>query len=321
MKCRKDTKLSETIINFLTIDVEEWFHVHALSNVVNSEDWECFEPKIEKTTHKILDLLDSTEGPLHSASKSKQRATFFILGWIAEHYPALVKEIYARGHEVACHGYAHQCLFNQTPKKFKEDTKKSRKILEDLVGDKIIGYRAPTFSMTQKTLWALNILKEEGYQYDSSVFPILHDYYGIASAPRFPFLWDLTKGNPQIKNLKKFPTDFLSSHAQCSLFEFPISSIRLLGQNLPVGGGGYFRLYPYFLTKAFFKKINKKNKPFTFYIHPWELDPDIPRICKAKKLSQFRTYINLEKAENRFRRLLSEFHFSTISDLFFKNNL
>lgn len=313
--------MPKPITNLLTIDVEEWFHIHAFSDTIRSEDWDFFEPKIEKTVYWLLDLLDTAEAPPPSPSKTKQRATFFILGWIAERYPALVKEIQARGHEVACHGYSHQCLFNQTPKKFKEDEKKAKAILEDLIGDRVIGYRAPTFSITKRTLWALNILKEDGYQYDSSVFPIRHDYYGISTAPRFPFLWDLNGDKPQIKKLGKLPVNFLSSQLSNSpsyLLEFPISNVRIMGLNLPVGGGGYFRLYPYFITRSFLKRINKENKPFIFYIHPWEFDPNIPRIKKSKKISQFRTYLNLDKVEDRFQRLLSEFRFSSIADLLFK---
>ena len=289
--------------NFLTIDVEEWFQVYAFSDVIHPNEWESYEPRVEKNTYGILDLLEQKE----------KRATFFVLGWIAEHYPGLVKEIFLRGHEVASHGYSHQCIFHQTPEDFREDIRKAKAILEDIIGEKVIGYRAPSFSITQETLWALPIIIEEGFHYDSSVFPIRHDTYGLSSAPRFPFIWELKHKVPVIKSIEKFERN------SSSLVEFPLNTIKFFGYNFAASGGGYFRLYPYFLTKSFTQIINnKEKKSFIFYIHPWELDAQIPRIYGARKLSQFRTYLNIDKTEDRFQKLLSDYQFSSISQFFAK---
>jgi polysaccharide deacetylase family protein (PEP-CTERM system associated) len=256
------------------------------------------------------------------------RATFFVLGWIAERYPALVKEIQARGHEVACHGYSHQCIFNQTEEEFREDVRKAKGILEDLIGTQVIGYRAPTCSITRDTLWALPILYELGFRYDSSIFPIKHDFYGFPEAPRFPFYIDFSDGdlpsqfqNPKYLHEMEHTTDSLkpcalSREPASGLIEFPLSTISILGHNLPCSGGGYFRLFPYWYTRRGFKRLNSNGaQPVVFYIHPWELDPDIPVIERASWLSKFRTYRNLNETESRFKRLLEEFQFAPLVSL------
>jgi len=360
------------IVNALTIDVEDYFQVNAFSKAVRQEDWDSFEPTVERNTYRILDLLDSVniQDPVlpqakrssseallepfaqdlerpHAAFNShessyepsamsceqgcqnspsaRQRATFFILGWVAERYPKLVKEIHARGHEVACHGYAHQVIFNQTKKEFREDVKKAKSILEDLIGKEVVGYRAPTYSITKKTIWALEVLHGLGFLYDSSIFPINHDVYGFPKAPRFPclVLFDKNK-KPQFKELhfgsnephSSLVTRNLSASIRNHITEFPITTMRLFGCNLPVSGGGYFRLLPYPITRIFLMGINKRERmPFVFYVHPWELDPAIPKIDHVGMLSKFRTYVNLDRAEDRFRTLLSHFHFSPLSSL------
>ena len=299
-------------INYLTIDVEDYFQVHALSKVIRPEDWDSYECRVERNTHYILDLLDAYRLIQNSTSKiqNSPAATFFILGWIAERYPKLVKEIHHRGHEIASHGYAHQVIYNQTPQEFRQDIRRAKDILEDLIGNEVIGYRAPTYSITPKTLWALNILAEEGYKYDSSVFPIRHDYYGMPSAPLFPFIWDLSQGEyPKIIQCSQFKTQNSKSK---TLFEFPMSTVTILNHRFPCSGGGYFRILPYFFTRLFLNKINKEGRPFIFYLHPWELDPDIPRTRDISFLCKFRTYVNLSKTKARFKRLLAEFDFQAI---------
>ena len=307
------------ITNALTVDVEDYFQVHAFSGSIRYEDWDSFEPRVERNTHRLLDLLDSYNGPrtTDDGHSRKPRATFFILGWIADRFPSLVKEIHGRGHEVACHGYAHKCIFDQTREEFTEDVKRTKAILEDLTGEAILGYRAPTYSITRKTLWSLEILRTLGFCYDSSIFPVRHDFYGLPDAPRFPCLLSFNgKGDVDFEELEYDSGTYLASD---SILEFPLTTIRFGGYNIPVSGGGYFRLLPYSLTRKFLKGINEKEeRPFIFYIHPWEIDPDVPKINGAGVISKFRTYVNLNKTENRFRRLLSDFQLSSISDCFFK---
>jgi polysaccharide deacetylase family protein (PEP-CTERM system associated) len=334
------------VINALTVDVEDYFQIHAFSDVIRVEDWNSCEPTVEKNTYKILDLLDSINGPrtMDDGHAAKPRATFFVLGWVAERYPNLVKEINARGHEVACHGYGHQCICNQGKEEFREDVTKAKRILEDLIGTQVIGYRAPTCSITRETIWALEIIFELGFLYDSSIFPIKHDFYGFPEAPRFAFYIDFSDGNllsqfqnPKYLELPRKPKQLEDKGletvnsdamryapgamrdlelARDRFVEFPLSTISVLGQKLPCSGGGYFRLFPYWYTRRSFKKLNSNGtKPVIFYIHPWELDPDIPVIERASWLSKFRTYRNLHETEFRFMRLLEEFRFAPLASL------
>jgi polysaccharide deacetylase family protein (PEP-CTERM system associated) len=337
-----------TVVNALTVDVEDYFQIHAFSDVICLEDWDSCEPTVEKNTYRLLDLLDSIESPKVSSAEIQQddrdrentyhslpaepnraRATFFVLGWVAERFPALVREIHGRGHEVACHGYAHQCIFNQGKEEFKEDVTKAKVILEDIIGNQVIGYRAPTCSITRDTIWALPILYELGFLYDSSIFPIKHDFYGLPEAPRFPFYIDFSYGdllsqfqNPNyLHNIQD--TKIPNRPAPCALspkpelfIEFPLSTIKLFRRNLPFSGGGYFRLCPYFYTMKGFRRLNSNEaQPVIFYIHPWELDPEIPVVDKASRRSKFRTYVNLNRTEPRFKRLLQEFHFAPLASL------
>jgi len=263
----------------LSIDLEEFFQIHALSDVIAPESWETFSPSIEQNTNKVLAELES-RGVV---------ATFFCLGWVAGRHPALIREIHSRGHEIACHGYSHQVIYNQDRQSFRKDVEKAKTVLEDTIGEQVIGYRAPTYSITKKTLWALDVLEELGFQYDSSIFPIYHDNYGIPDAPRLPHKLE---GR--------------------SLAEFPISTLKVGVCNLPISGGGYFRLLPYALTKMALSVLEKRNEPFVFYIHPWELNPHIPRIPGMSAKSRFRTYIGISHAHKRFSRLIRDFTFTTM---------
>jgi polysaccharide deacetylase family protein (PEP-CTERM system associated) len=272
-----------TIYNALTIDIEDYYMVSAFADVIKFEDWHRYESHIEKNTYRILDLLD----------EYRVKATFFILGWVAEHYPKIIRDIHSSGHEVACHGYNHRLIYNLTPDEFREDVHKAKSILEDITGTPIIGYRAASYSVVKKTLWALDILIEEGFRYDSSIFPIHHDRYGFPEAERFPHIIKRHNG---------------------TLYEFPPSTYRILRQNIPVGGGGYFRLLPLWITKTAIKRINeRKKKPIIFYLHPWEIDTHQPRL-NGQWLSRIRHYINLKSTMPKLRVLLSEFKFKPLSE-------
>ena len=271
------------ITNYLTIDVEDYFQVSAFEGVIQPQDWPSQESRVERNTDKILQILSSLG----------ITATFFVVGWVAERFPQLVQAIVGAGHQLGCHSYLHRRIYTLSQEEFREDTKKAKAILEDISGRPVLGYRAPSYSITQKSLWALDILQELGFRYDSSIFPIHHDLYGMPGSPRFPYQ--------------------LPNH---DMREYPISTAHLLGRNLPVSGGGYFRLFPYCFTKAALKRINThEGQPFVFYLHPWEVDPGQPRFSHASALSRFRHYSNLDKTEARFRQLLSDFAFGPIPSL------
>jgi len=312
------------VLNFLTIDVEDYFQVHAFAKVIDPADWDKYPCRVEKNTELILDLLEQG-GP----SRRPVKATFFILGWIARRYPHLVRAISDAGHEIASHGYSHKVIYHQTRDEFREDVRRSKTILEDLTGKEVYGYRAPTYSITERTLWALSVLKEEGYRYDSSVFPIRHDYYGMPRCPRFPFFWDLNGQTPGIGKMFPGPMSLQAGdlspappqgpHAAGEnghLVEFPLSTVTIFGKRFPVAGGGYFRLFPLSLTMLGLRRINKEGRPFIFYVHPWEMDPGIPVIKGASFLSRFRTYVNLGKTRSRFKQLLSRFSFTPLRTYF-----
>jgi len=274
------------ISNLLTVDVEDYFMVSAFSDVVRTNQWENFESRIKNNTLRVLDIFD----------KYSVKGTFFVLGWIAERYPGIVKEIDRRGHEVACHSYCHRLVYNLTSKEFREDTRKAKAIIEGIIGKKISGYRAPSYSITENSLWALKILVEEGFKYDSSIFPIRHDRYGFPTYPRFP-------------RMEETGTDG-------KILEIPLSTIKIFGENLPVGGGGYLRLYPLWLTHYAIRKLNEKErKSAIVYVHPWEFDPDQPRL-RSTRLSMFRHYINLEKTHNRLESLFSTYKFCPIEYIY-----
>ena len=273
------------MLNALTIDVEDYYHVSAFEAVVPFADWERYESRVEKNTHRILDLLDA-----HTT-----KATFFVLGWVVERYPGLIRTLVARGHEVASHGYAHRRVYTQTPEQFRTETRRSKRLLEDTLGQPIRGYRAASYSITVQSLWALDVLREEGFVYDSSIFPIRHDLYGIPSHPRFCYMISGQSGSP--------------------LVEFPLSTLRFGGTNFPIAGGGYLRLFPYAYTRWGIRYLNRReSQPAVVYLHPWELDPEQPRL-PAGKLSRFRHYTNLHRMEGRFVRLLQDFSFGTMSEV------
>jgi polysaccharide deacetylase family protein (PEP-CTERM system associated) len=318
------------IVNALTVDVEEYFQVHAFSKVIPLQKWDSIESRVKENTHKLLDLLDSCDGQSKADNRlgEKPRATFFILGWIAERHPDLIREIQSRGHEIACHGRVHESIFKQTQDEFREDVKRAKGVLEDLTGAEVIGYRAPTYSITRETIWALEIIFDLGFRYDSSIFPINHDFYGFPKAPRLPFYIDFGEVDliSQLKNPKylheaqnDLKTNYGKSHDSMPrgpFVEFPLSTISFMGQNLPCSGGGYFRIFPYLFTRWGIRKINRECfSPVIFYIHPWELDPGIPIIERASRLSKFRTYVNLKTTELRFKRLLEDFSFAPLNSM------
>ena len=273
------------ILNAFTVDVEDYYQVSAFAASVDKNEWSAFESRVEKNTDRLLAMLD----------ERSIQGTFFVLGWVAERHPELVRRIRACGHELACHGFSHDLVYQQSPETFRQETIRSKHCLEDIVGEPVLGYRAASYSITRKSLWALDILAEVGFVYDSSIFPINHDRYGIATAPRFPFRLELESG--------------------ASIVEFPLTTWRFLGLQLPVAGGGYFRLLPYAYTRKGLSDVNRDDKaPVVFYLHPWELDPGQPRIPGASLLSRFRHYSNLDKVEERLHELLELFEFGTMRD-------
>lgn len=277
--------------NVMSVDVEDYYQVAALAKSVAVNEWEQYESRVVANTTRLLDLF----------AEKKVKATFFVLGWVADREPQLVKEIHSQGHEIASHGYSHQLIYNQTPDIFKEETIKSKALLEDLIGEEVLGYRAASYSITKRNLWALDILAEAGFVYDSSIFPIRHDRYGIADAKTIPHKLTTLNG--------------------AELIEFPLTTRRMGNLNIPVAGGGYFRLYPYFLTRHFLKGVNKKqDEQFVFYLHPWEVDPQQPRI-EASWFSKFRHYNNLDKCESRLSKLMDDFNFTTMKTVLTELNL
>ena len=271
------------MLNILTVDVEEYFQVHNFERVVRREEWDAYESRVEVSTDRVLSLL----------AEAGTRATFFILGWIAGRHPDMVQRIQRAGHEIATHGYNHQLIYRQTPGEFAADLRRSVEIIEGVTGERVLGYRAPSFSITRDSLWALDIIREQGLKYDSSIFPLaIHDRYGIAGAARHPH---------RVEN---------------GLWEFPIATIPVWGKNMPVGGGGYLRLLRYPMVRWALRRINAEGQPCVVYFHPWELDPDQPRIKNAPLLSRFRQYVNLDQMEDFLRALLSDFEFGPVREVF-----
>ncbi|MET0656969.1 MAG: XrtA system polysaccharide deacetylase [Steroidobacteraceae bacterium] len=269
----------------MTIDVEDYFHVAALSGAIRPEQWSSCEYRAERNTRRLLSIF----------AERGIKSTFFVLGWLAEKSPALIREIHEAGHEVGCHGFSHQMIYKQRPEVFVEETVRSKRLLEDTIGARVQGYRAASWSITRQSLWALDVLVEAGFEYDSSIFPIRHDLYGIPNAPVAPARITTPKGH--------------------SLVEFPSSIASIAGMNVPVAGGGYFRLLPYWLTLFGLRQINERSmRPFAFYLHPWEIDPDQPRIKVGLK-SRVRHYTNLNRCEARLCDLLGRFRFSTMASV------
>ena len=272
------------VLNAMTVDVEDYFHVSAFDGVVPRSRWETLECRVERNTDRLLELFSDTG----------IKATFFVLGWVAERYPALVGRIAEQGHEVASHGYAHRLVYDLTPANFRDDIRRSKALLEQSSGAAVQGYRAPSYSVTPRSLWALDVLIDEGFTYDASIFPIHHDRYGIPLSPRHPYWLNRASG---------------------SIIEAPASTVRWGVLNFPVAGGGYFRILPYAWTRWGISRINRaERRPAIFYMHPWEIDPDQPRLSGGL-LSRFRHYRNLDKTEERLRRLVADFRFAPMNDV------
>ncbi|MFP5221204.1 MAG: XrtA system polysaccharide deacetylase [Acidobacteriota bacterium] len=272
----------DATLNALTVDVEDYFQVQAFADVISPLDWDRFESRVENNTYRVLDLL----------AENGIKGTFFVLGWEAERRPGIVRRITGEGHELACHGYGHQLVYRIGPVAFREDVRRAKSILEDISGKPVLGYRAPSYSITARSLWALDILAEQGFLYDSSIVPARHDVYGIPGAPRFPY------------------------RVRCEaaeLTEFPPSTMQVgvgaLKATLPVGGGGYLRLYPRALTHWGLETINnREGHPFSVYVHPWELDPHQPKLSGSRR-SRFRHYHNIHRTERDLGQLLKRFRF------------
>lgn len=275
----------QTPIHALSIDVEDYFHVAALAKVVPADKWDQQPSRVVANTDRLLDLF----------AEKNVKATFFVLGWVAERNPELVQRIAQQGHEVASHGYSHQLIYRQSQEVFKQESERSKKLLEDIIQQPVTGYRAASYSITEKSLWALDILAELGFTWDSSIFPIRHDNYGIPSSPRAPYEI-VTRSGKLIR-------------------EFPLTTAKLAGLQIPAAGGGYFRQFPYPLFKHLFATASKQGQgPQMFYLHPWEIDPQQPRFNNASWFSRFRHYTNLHKCEARLAKMLDDFNFATVSE-------
>ena len=281
------SSVSIPIRNAMTIDVEDYFQVSAFAPHIARESWPSLPCRVEANIDRILSLLDD----------ANVKATFFTLGWIAERYPDMVKHIVANGHELASHGYGHLRASDQTPAEFNDDITRSKALLEDIGGQKILGYRAPSFSIGTRNLWALDALLEAGYRYSSSIYPVRHDHYGMPDAPRFAF----------------YP------NGENGLLEIPITTVRLMQKNLPSGGGGYFRFFPYPVSRWLLQQVNNEDKqPGIFYCHPWEFDPGQPRQKGINMKTRFRHYVNLDRMEGRFKALTRDFQWGRMDRIFLK---
>lgn len=276
---------SEKVINALTIDVEDYFQVSAFAPHIPRSDWPARECRVERNVDRILLMLDQ-----HGV-----KATFFALGWLAERYPGVIRRIVAEGHELASHGYGHERASDQTEAAFFADINLAKLILEDLAGHEVQGYRAPSFSISAKNLWAFDCLERAGYRYSSSIYPIRHDHYGMPEAPRH-------------------------AHAIGGLLEIPATTLRFLNRNWPASGGGYFRLMPYGLSRWMLRRVNHSDQlPAVFYFHPWEIDSEQPRIPGISAKTRFRHYVNIHHMEARLHRLLGDFRWGRMDKLFLAN--
>ncbi len=267
--------------NAMTIDVEDYFQVSAFEKVINPQDWGSIASRVEENTDRVLQLFAD-----HNTT-----ATFFTLGWVARRFPQIIEKIVKQGHELASHGTMHRRASDLTRDEFQADVGDAKRLLEDLSGGPILGYRAPSFSFTRQNEWVYEVLAEEKYRYSSSVYPVVHDHYGIPDAPRFRY------------------------HTLSGVDEIPLSTLPIVGKNIPISGGGYFRLYPYVLTKWAISHFGQKeNAPYVFYLHPWELDVEQPRIQNISKKSRFRHYLNLSRVEGRLTALLNDFEWTSMAE-------
>ena len=273
------------ITNALTVDVEDYFQVQAFADRISRADWDHLECRVERNTDRVLQLFDDAGA----------RGTFFTLGWVAERYPALIGRIVAGGHELASHGYEHIRADSQTPDEFRDDIRRTKKLLEDTGGVPIRGYRAATFSIGSGNMWAYDVLAEEDYAYSSSIYPVRHDFYGMPDAPRFPF----------------YPS------GEGGTYEIPMTTIRMFGRNLPCSGGGYFRLLPYGVSRWQMRRVNREDRqPGIFYFHPWEVDPDQPRQTGISAKTRVRHYTGLGRMQGRLRRLLTDFAWGRMDEVY-----
>lgn len=282
---RAQIKMSETHMqtHCLTVDVEDYFQVAAFRHSVSLADWDRMPSRVEHNTAKVLELFDELG----------VKATFFVMGWVAEKHPAIVRRIAQAGHELGCHSYAHQLIYDLTPEVFRQDTLRALEAIQQASGERVRFYRAPSFSITRRSLWALNILLEAGFTHDSSIFPIRHDLYGFPGAPEFPFVLSMNGG---------------------TLIEYPPSTVRFLSGRLPFTGGGYLRTLPLAFQKKCFRTLEKRGQPAMMYMHPWEFDPEQPRI-KAPLRSRLRHYTGLDKTASRIRSLSQDFRFVPMGEV------
>jgi polysaccharide deacetylase family protein (PEP-CTERM system associated) len=272
-------------LHAMSIDVEDYFHVAALSSVIHPSQWDSLPSRVVQNTERLLALFE----------QHQVKATFFVLGWVAERFPELIRTLSDHGHEIASHGYSHQLIYSQSQDVFRQETQRSKALLEDITGKAVEGYRAASYSITKDSLWALDILSEAGFTWDSSIFPIRHDRYGIPGSPSEPYSIETTSG--------------------AIIREFPLTTAHILGLSIPAAGGGYFRQFPYPVFKYLFHNASGFGvRPQMFYLHPWEIDPEQPRYNNASWFSRFRHYTNLEKCYGRLERLLSDFRFGTVSE-------
>ena len=276
------------ITNALTIDVEDYFQVSAFAPHIDRAHWDTTECRVERNMHRMLDML----------ARHDTKATFFTLGWLAERYPALVRRIVADGHELASHGYGHERVTDLSEAAFFNDIQSAKAILEDIGGVPVVGYRAPSFSIGASNLWALDTLERAGYRYSSSIYPVQHDHYGMPDAPRF------------------------AHQIRTGLMEIPPTTLRLLNRNLPSSGGGYFRLFPYALSRWMLRQVNQRDaQPAIFYCHPWEIDADQPRVKGISAKTRFRHYVNIGRTERRLERLIQDFRWGRMDQIFLKDHV
>ncbi|WP_020408736.1 XrtA system polysaccharide deacetylase [Hahella ganghwensis] len=271
------------ITHAMTVDVEDYFQVSAFEKIIDRNDWDSLPHRVEKNTQRLLKLFDDYG----------YKATFFTLGWVAERNPSLIKAIVDNGHELASHGYGHMRATEQSQEEFRQDVDRSKKLLEDMSGQQVIGYRAPSFSINDGNRWVFDVLADLGFKYSSSTYPVKHDLYGVPHWPRFPY---------QLEN---------------GLTEIPLTTLKLGSRTMPMSGGGYFRLYPYFVSRMLFRKfVQAEKSPAIFYMHPWEIDPDQPRQQGISAKTAFRHYLNLSRHESRFKRLLADFKWGRMDKAF-----
>lgn len=281
----RDAAARAGVTNAMSIDVEDYFQVQAMADLFDRAAWQAQECRVERNVDRILAML----------SDAGQKATFFTLGWIAERYQPMVRRIVAEGHELASHGMAHYRADSQTPDEFRDDVSRTKKLLEDIGGTSVIGYRAASFSIGARNLWAHKVLADAGYRYSSSIYPIRHDIYGMPDAPRFTYQPDGLDG----------------------FVEVPVTTVKIFGKNVPCGGGGYFRLLPYHVSRWQMRQVNKVDgRACMFYFHPWEIDPEQPRQTNISFKTRFRHYTNLDRMQSRLRRLLTDFAWDRMDRVF-----